>query len=196
MATNRRRYTSNILRVTVPSPTESSDPVICGDMAGIALTNYDDRDGKATVAFNGVYDVSVKAVAGGGNSAVVEGDPLYYVDGDSPPVSKKATGVFIGFALEGVSSGQTGTINVRLADGGPNTADDAVAAAMFVSIEQTGNGSEQSVTHGLGRTPTKVLVVPTEFASNLNVDIAEGTHTGTAVLVTVTSGVKYKVMAV
>lgn len=71
-------------------------------------------------------------------------------------------------------------------------------ALVFVSSEQTGNGSEQSVAHGLGATPAAVLVVPTEHPGTPDTgafDIAEGTHTSTNVLVTVTTNVKYKVFA-
>ena len=70
---------------------------------------------------------------------------------------------------------------------------------VFVSAEQTGTGSEQTVAHGLGAIPSKVLVGLTEFtigAEGGSVDVAEGTHTTTNVLVTVTTGAKFKVMAI
>jgi hypothetical protein len=66
---------------------------------------------------------------------------------------------------------------------------------IFVSSEQTGNGNAQSIAHGLGSTPTKVICSLTEFGSTQACDIAEGTHTSTNVVVTVTNGVKYKVWA-
>lgn len=66
---------------------------------------------------------------------------------------------------------------------------------IFVSSEQTGNGSAQNVAHGLGSTPTKVIVAVTEFGGSTAVDVAEGTHTSTNCVVTVSSGVKYKVWA-
>lgn len=193
MAKNRVFHSGKVLRVTVPSPTVSGAPVAIGGMAGVALTDYHSDDGKATVDFGGVYDLSVKGVNGAGNVAVAEGDPLYYVDGDTPVLSKKATGVFFGYALEAVDSGATSTIRVRSAEGGRGSGDSL--AGVFISSEQTGTGSSQNVAHGLGRTPTKILVAPTEFLSNQNVDIAEGTHTSTNVVVTVTSGVKFKVLA-
>lgn len=64
----------------------------------------------------------------------------------------------------------------------------------FKSTEQTGNGSEQDVAHGLGRTPSLVMVIASELTGGAD-DIAEGTHDGTNVKVTATSGVKYKVVA-
>lgn len=67
--------------------------------------------------------------------------------------------------------------------------------AMFVSTEQTGNGSAQNVAHGLGTTPTTVLVVP-----SLNKDGADCswafTKGSTNVVVTATSGAKYFVLAI
>lgn len=119
MATNRRFANGSPLSMTVPSPTKSNDPVVKGKLPGVALTDYDATTGKATVAMEGVYDVSVKAIDGGGNSAVVEGDPIYYVANDTPPLSKKNSGVFFGHALEGVTSGQTDTIMVRIQPSAP-----------------------------------------------------------------------------
>lgn len=73
----------------------------------------------------------------------------------------------------------------------------AAKQPLFVSTEQTGTGSAQNVAHGLGVAPSKVLIVPTELAAGLaaGYDAAEGTHTTTNVVVTVTSGAKFKVWA-
>lgn len=194
MATNRRFHSGRVLRLTVASPTVSGDPVVVGDMGGgVALTDYKADDGKATVDFGGVYDLSVKGVNAAGNVAVAEGDSLYYVSGDTPHLSKKTSGVFFGYALEAIDSGATATIMVRSAEGARGAADNLSGA--FVSSETTGTGSSQNVAHGLGRTPTKVLISLTEFSSGTNVDVAEGSHTSTNVVVTVTSGVKFKVLA-
>ena len=64
----------------------------------------------------------------------------------------------------------------------------------FFSTEQTGTGSSQNVAHGLGAVPAGVLVGVTESDGNA-FDVAEGAHDGTNVVVTVTSGVKFKVFA-
>lgn len=73
----------------------------------------------------------------------------------------------------------------------------SLLSKMFISTEQTGNGSAQSIAHGLGVTPTSVLIAPTDTAPATAGDYtaAEGTHTATNVLATVTNGKKYKVMA-
>jgi hypothetical protein len=68
---------------------------------------------------------------------------------------------------------------------------------VFASAEQTGNGSEQSVAHGLAVIPSKVLIAVTDNTAIVDgrFAVVEGTHTTSAVKVTVTSGVKYKVLA-
>lgn len=68
---------------------------------------------------------------------------------------------------------------------------------VFISAEATGTGSAQNIAHGLGAAPTAVLVAPTDTApATVGVyTCVEGTHTSTNVVVTVTSGKKFKVMA-
>lgn len=193
MATNRKYATTRTLRLGVASPTVSGDPVVVGGVVGVALTDYSADDAMATVDLGGAYDLSVKGVNGAGNVAVSVGDPLYFVSGDTPVLSKKATGSFFGYALEAIDSGATATIGVLIMQGGRGTGEGT--AGMFLSAETTGTGSAQNVAHGLGRAPANVAVMLTEFASGLNIDIAEGTHTTTNVVLTVTSGAKFKVMA-
>lgn len=93
--------------------------------------------------------------------------------------------------------------SVSLAAGEIAAADLATAAVtrakalVFVSTEQTGDGNAQNVAHGLGATPTAVLIVPTDTApATVGAYTAvEGAHTTTNVVVTVTNGKKYKVFA-
>jgi hypothetical protein len=69
----------------------SGDPVLVGQLPGVALTaNAPTAPRRSTR--HGVYDLSVKGVDGGGNSAVAVGDIIYYVTADTPKLSKKATG--------------------------------------------------------------------------------------------------------
>lgn len=99
---------------THPATPKSGDPVRVGDICGVALT--DERtDGTTSIKFNGVFNVSVKGVNSGGNSAVAVGDSIYYVDADTPVLSKKNTGVLFGYALGAVTGGATTTIPVKLA---------------------------------------------------------------------------------
>ena len=114
MATNEIFDKSTPLDVTVSDPTTpaSGDPVRWGTAIGVALNDEDTVTGKTVVKFEGVFDLSVKGVDDDGNSAVVAGDDLYYLDGDTPKISKKISGYHIGKAMEAVDSGATATIRV------------------------------------------------------------------------------------
>lgn len=102
--------------VTNPTTPASGDPVRYGNLTGIAETAKGEGQNAATytsVYFGpGVFDVSVAAVDGSGNSAVAVGDAIFYVDADTPKLSKKSSGYFFGFANEAITSGSTDTINV------------------------------------------------------------------------------------
>jgi hypothetical protein len=69
--------------------------------------------------------------------------------------------------------------------------------SVFKSSEQTGTGSAQNIAHGLGVTPGLVIVYPTDTspATEGVYAMTEGTHTSTNVVVTVTTGKKFKVVA-
>jgi len=92
----------------------SGDPLALGGLIGVALTKQR-ADNTVSAAFRGVFELSVKGIDGVGNSAVAVGDTLYYTAGDTPKISKKATGTKVGTALKAVTSGSTATIPVRLA---------------------------------------------------------------------------------
>ena len=64
----------------------------------------------------------------------------------------------------------------------------------FKSTEQTGTGSAQNIAHGLGVTPGLVFAFVTDAGSTYV--LTEGTHDATNVVVTVTSGKKFKVVAI
>lgn len=98
---------------TDPATPASGDPVLIGQLPGVALT-AERTDGTTTVKFNGAATLSVKAIDVGGNSAVAAGDVIYYGTGDTPKLSKKNTGVRFGVALEAITSGSTATILVRI----------------------------------------------------------------------------------
>jgi predicted RecA/RadA family phage recombinase len=109
---------------TQPASPVSGDPVLFGDLPGVAITSMGGGGNAATktsVQFEGVVEVSVKGVNAGGNSAVAAGDVIYYVAGDTPPLSKKATGVRYGVAMglptqtgNLITAGSTATIRVRI----------------------------------------------------------------------------------
>jgi hypothetical protein len=69
---------------------------------------------------------------------------------------------------------------------------------VFVSAEQTGTGSAQNIAHGMAVVPALVFVAPTDTspATVGQYTVTEGTHDATNVVVTVTSGKKFKVLAI
>lgn len=99
-----------------PATPAAGDPVRYGELVGIAET--DEGDGGNISTETSVYfgpcvvELSVKGVDGSGNSAVAVGDTLFYVDADTPKISKKASGYFVGYANEAIDSGSTATIEV------------------------------------------------------------------------------------
>ncbi len=102
---------------TDPATPASGDPVIVGTIPGVAITKEAEGGnaaGETTIATEGVFNLSVKGVDGGGNSAVAVGDKIYYVTGDTPKLSKKTSGVLFGKALGAVNSGATAAIPVML----------------------------------------------------------------------------------
>lgn len=101
------------LAATDPATPASGDPVLVGQLPGVALI-AEAADGLTTIKTDGVATLSVKGIDGSGNSAVAAGDIIYYVTGDTPKLSKKATGVRFGYALETVNSAATKSIRVKI----------------------------------------------------------------------------------
>ena len=77
------------------------------------------------------------------------------------------------------------------------TLPEALLNTVFVSTEQTGTGGAQNIPHGLGRAPSVVLIAPTDTspATVGQYTVTEGTHDATNIVVTVTSGKKFKILA-
>lgn len=73
---------------------------------------------------------------------------------------------------------------------------DAKQDSAWVSGELTGTGSEETISHTLGRTPTAVFVSPTDTtaASGTGFVITEGVHDASNIMLSVTAGVKFKIM--
>ena len=75
------------------------------------------------------------------------------------------------------------------------------ASTGFQSTQQTGTGTQQTIAHGLGVVPSKVIVeidyIPAlpDVATQPTTFITQGTHTRAAVLITALSGLKYRVLA-
>src|SRR5262249_9269036 len=99
---------------TAPTTPAAGDPVLIGQLPGVALT-AERTDGTTSVKLNGVANLSVKGENNGGNSAVAIGALLYYEAGQTPPINKDSVaGVRYGYALGTVGSGATATIAVKI----------------------------------------------------------------------------------
>ena len=107
--------TSIYAATTDPATPNSGDPVVFGQLPGIALTDEGDGGNAATdtsIATTGTWSLSVVAVNNAGNTAVTAGDILYL---DSGVVNKDVTnGVRFGYAMADITSGATATINVKI----------------------------------------------------------------------------------
>jgi predicted RecA/RadA family phage recombinase len=100
-----------------PATPASGDPVRVGTIPGVAITAESEggnASGETTIQTEGVFNLSVKGIDGSGDSAVAAGDKIYYVDADTPVLSKKDSGYLFGKALGTVGSGSTATIAVLL----------------------------------------------------------------------------------
>jgi predicted RecA/RadA family phage recombinase len=116
MATNRRFAKGNQLSLVCSQPATpaSGDPVLVGQIPGVALT-AEAADGTTTVQMDGVFDLAVGGETNAGaGSAVAVGDILYYDSAATPKINKDTTGVRFGYALGTVSSAGTGTIQVKI----------------------------------------------------------------------------------
>lgn len=100
-----------------PATPASGDPVIVGQMPGVALT-AERADGTTTIKRDGTATLSVKGVTtAAANAAIAVGDLIYYVPANTPKLSKAsgdAGAVRFGYALEAVTSGATATIKVAI----------------------------------------------------------------------------------
>ncbi len=119
MAKNRLYATGKDLSLPVPSGTVSGDPVVIGNMPGVALVDRGAHTaGEATVEMRGVFLLSVEAENDSGVTTIAVGAPVFYTSGDTPKLNAKSSGKLFGFALTAIGSGLTATIPVKLAETG------------------------------------------------------------------------------
>lgn len=99
---------------SAPATPQSGDPVICGQIPGVALV-HEDSNGVTTVALNGVFDLVVKGETTT-DAAIAVGDIAYYDTAATPhKINKDNTnGVRFGYFMAAVASGATATIPVRV----------------------------------------------------------------------------------
>lgn len=96
----------------VGSAAKSGDPVVCGKIPGVLLVDAD-ANGTGIIQIDGIFNLSVKGTSGS-NAAIAEGDIIYFVAANTPPLSVTTSGVRFGYALQGVASGATATIPVQV----------------------------------------------------------------------------------
>jgi predicted RecA/RadA family phage recombinase len=115
MATNIIYDYGDELAVACTQPTTpvSGDPVLFGQLPGVALTN-EHSDGTTSVKFRGVAELSVKGHNGSADTAITAGAVVYYKTGATPVLNVDSSGVRFGIAMEAVTSGATATIQVRI----------------------------------------------------------------------------------
>lgn len=147
------------------------------------------NDAAAAAEFEGLVE-GVISHAKAASQAWTEGEVVYWDDTAKVFTTVSAGNTRAGVAAAAVAGGAGDTTgNVRLNGvSGPK---------YFMSAEQTGDGTAQSIAHGLGVVPAIVVVYPTDTAPATTgaYTMTEGVHTTTNVVVTVTTGKKYKVLA-
>lgn len=113
MATNFDFDIADVVSLTIADATSANAPVCVGSITGVLLADVA-AGAAGLVGRKGIATLSVKAINGSGNVAVAQGDAIYFVSGDTPKLSKKDTGVLYGYAMAGITSGSTATIQVLL----------------------------------------------------------------------------------
>lgn len=110
MATNRRFYPADHLELPVVAGTLSGDPVMVGDLPGVATTDRD-AAGNASVALKGAYLVTVTAGVG----ALSVGQPVNLVTpGHGQPLLTTG-GKLFGHVVEGaLNAAATGQVTVKI----------------------------------------------------------------------------------
>jgi predicted RecA/RadA family phage recombinase len=110
MATNQKREDGRHISVTPTNGAAlSGAPGRVGEICGVAENDVG-TDGKTVIDTGGVYALAVQGIDQSGNSAVAVGDILYYVDANTPKLSKVNTGHRFGYALGTVPSANASTV--------------------------------------------------------------------------------------
>jgi predicted RecA/RadA family phage recombinase len=129
MAANKAIERAVAISFPVPSTVLTGDPLLVGIMPGVAETSYGAQanpTGNVTVDMEGAFFLSVTAatvLSPQTGSAVKPGQALYADGGtlDSTTnvrtgftIDKASGGVFFGYALDAIPSGDTAIIRVRI----------------------------------------------------------------------------------
>lgn len=188
---------------------KTSGQILVGDGTDVVSVAV---SGDATLAANGALTIANDAVTLAKMADIARGSIIVGGAANAPTAldANNSGQILVGDGTDLASVAVSGDVTLA-ANGAVTIANDAVTtvkinndavtaakALTFVSTEQTGSGSEQSIAHGLGATPSIVIIAVTEHPGTPDTgafDVAEGVHDGTNVLATVTLNVKYKVFA-
>lgn len=111
MAKNQRYSSGDQLNLPVPSGIDSGEPVRVGCINGVALTTRD-ANGNATIATDGVYDLSVTGATTLGG--------IVYISTANALTTTAGTNQVFGHAL--AVQAATGVVPVRIAQFAPTAA--------------------------------------------------------------------------
>lgn len=152
-----QKYGKN-LNLAVPSGITSGDPVVVGDLHGVATTDRTTAGYSAVDLGPAVYDLSVTSTAGGGSVAIEVGDPIY-INVVTLALSNDGGGKFFGHATEALAAGTTSTINVRVqqAPGGVGAGGELITAEPFVVCPCSAGKSGSAATGSTGDENVMVL---------------------------------------
>lgn len=107
------------------------------------------------------------------------------------PIGQSSTGIqgFTGVGIQGITgpAGLQGPIGQQGVTG--------ISVGRWESSIQTGTGSIQNISHSLGSIPVIVLISIYDNTASSTFVITEGSHTSSNIVVTVTNGVKFKIIA-
>lgn len=99
---------------TQPATPTSGDPVLLGQIPGVALTGEGEggnATGEITIDTGGVYMLEVEASGG----AMAIGDIVYYDAANDPVLNDDdSNGVRFGYALGAIANGETAVIPVKI----------------------------------------------------------------------------------
>jgi|ERR1044072_3664169 predicted RecA/RadA family phage recombinase len=113
MAKNRIRERCQQRSFVVPEGTESGDPVVIGQIPGVALEDRGEMiEDQATVQMDGEFELPVTGKNKAGEKAIAEGDIIFLKGGELNVNSEE--GVRFGYALAPVVKNKTEVIPVKV----------------------------------------------------------------------------------
>lgn len=171
-----------VVTLTAPYAVSSGGGALVGGVFGVATADVANAAAGEFMT-EGVFDLTKDS------STFSAGDRVFWDDTNKCVTSTAAGNKLIGRAL---ASALTGDATARV------LLNETMPGGIFQSAEQTGTGSSQNVAHGLGVVPRGVIVYPTDLTPTTlgSYVVTLGSHTSTNVVLTVTSGKKFIVIAI